>query len=641
MMQSQPSSQPVPPAIAPGCLLNQRYQVEQLLGRGGFSQTYRVRDLHKPSHPVCVVKHLQPASREPQYLQTAHTLFEAEAISLECLGHHGQIPALLAYFEEQQQYYLVQEYVEGPLLSAELPQGCQWTASQVLALLCDVLSILEFVHGHGIVHRDLKPDNLIRREDGQLVLIDFGSVKQLRTPTNPDQAHQNATIAIGTKGYIAPEQGQGNPSPRSDLYSLGVIAIRALTGMDPSQFQHDPDTGEICWQAPAGVSPDLVQIIQRLAAFHFRDRYASATEALAAVRVCMESGSLGAPVLIVPPPPAAPAQPPAPVAAPPATVPPVSPSFLAATAVPPMPLSPTFDNPASAQNKAWVKHGLGTGIAATTLLTIGICSLPTTTNQTPQKPGSTATKAEQTQRKVSLARDRQPVTAPRPAAVPMPSVLPAPALPPSRPLAAPPPPAPPVQPVAKPAIAAQPPQASPVEQRQTGQPQPSLAQASQKQPERLTPPAASTAVQFEIYAQARIPVMTDSGPTDELMASLNTQAPMPMPETIVASEDALIVPEPPPETPVAPPDTPPPLTTTPTPPAAISPDGQYLVGISPDNVVKVWNLQTGELLHFFQVPSTPVKTIVVSDDSHTLTTVNLQGVTESWDLHTGQPISSL
>lgn len=264
-----------------GQLLDGRYQVVQVLGSGGFSKTYIALDNRRPGSPKCVVKHLNSANSDPQLLQTARRLFQVEAETLEKLGHHDQIPQLLAYFEADQEFYLVQELVEGHPLSAELLPGQSWQESQVVELLHQVLSILEVVHSYGVIHRDVKPDNLIRRQqDNKLVLVDFGTVKQIRTQLLTASGQMSATIAIGTVGYMPTEQGQGKPRPNSDIYALGIIGIQALTGLNPLQFADNPETGEILWQHQVQVSEPLAAVLTKMVCYHFKDRYQSVTEAL-------------------------------------------------------------------------------------------------------------------------------------------------------------------------------------------------------------------------------------------------------------------------------------------------------------------------------------------------------------------------
>lgn len=266
-------------------LLDRRYQITRVLGAGGFGQTYIAQDTRIPGNPLCVVKHLKPASSDPNYLQTARRLFNSEAETLAKLGNHDQIPRLLAYFEEHQEFYLVQEFIAGHILSTELASGQPWTESQVIELLQDVLNILVFVHSHGVIHRDIKPDNLIRRtSDNKFVLIDFGAIKQVQTQMLTVQGQGSVTVAVGTPGYMPIEQGQGKPRPNSDIYALGMIGLQALTGLYPSQLQRDINTGEITWQHLVSASQGLVAVLTRMTHYHFKYRYQSAIEALQALQ---------------------------------------------------------------------------------------------------------------------------------------------------------------------------------------------------------------------------------------------------------------------------------------------------------------------------------------------------------------------
>ncbi|TBR57602.1 serine/threonine protein kinase [Westiellopsis prolifica IICB1] len=271
-----------------GKLLDHRYQVIQVLATGGFGETYIAKDTKRPGNPICVVKHLKPVSTDPTIFDTAKRLFHNEAETLEKLGNHDQIPRLLAYFDENQEFYLVQEFIEGHPLNDELIPDEAWTEGEVIDLLIEVLNILEFVHSHGVIHRDIKPDNIIRRaSDHKLVLVDFGAVKHLRSPSGYPQAfgggHFSATVAIGTPGYMPTEQGQGKPRPNSDIYALGIIAIQALTGIAPIDLQEDTQTGEILWQHLVPINQNLVAVLDKMVRYHFKDRYQTATEALQAL----------------------------------------------------------------------------------------------------------------------------------------------------------------------------------------------------------------------------------------------------------------------------------------------------------------------------------------------------------------------
>lgn len=266
-------------------LQGDRYKLISALAEGGFGQIYVAEDTHRPGNPNCIVKHLRPASQDLTFLQVARRLFNSEAKTLEKLGRHEQIPQLLAYFEENQEFYLVQEYIEGHSLSEELADGKKLSEVEAQALLKDVLVILEFVHQQGVIHRDIKPSNLIRRHaDGKLVLIDFGAVKEIHTQLAISDRQTNLTVAIGTQGYMPNEQSAGKPRFNSDIYALGIIAIQALTGLKTSQLGEDPNTFEIIWRNQAQVSAQLAEIIDLMVRYDFRQRYQSATEVLQALQ---------------------------------------------------------------------------------------------------------------------------------------------------------------------------------------------------------------------------------------------------------------------------------------------------------------------------------------------------------------------
>ena len=272
-------------------LLQGRYQIVQVLSAGGFCQTYIAQDTRLGL--TCVVKHLKPPSNHPQAVATLRRLFTREAEALKKLNNYNLVPQLLGHFEDHLEFYLVQEFIEGHPLSAELLPGQRWSESQVFQLLQEVLGILEFVHSHGLIHRDLKPSNLIRRQqDNRLVLVDFGAVKQTWTQVVKAQGNtsttiavdQYATIAIGTPGYMPNEQGRGRPRPNSDIYALGMIGIQALTGLHPTQLPEDGDTGELLWQHQAQVSTILARVLTKMVRYHFKDRYESVEEVLQALQ---------------------------------------------------------------------------------------------------------------------------------------------------------------------------------------------------------------------------------------------------------------------------------------------------------------------------------------------------------------------
>lgn len=269
----------------PSTPLGGRYKIISELGAGGFGQTFLAQDLHLPGHPECAIKQLKPPAHDDSTLEMARRLFETEAQVLYELGNHDQIPRLLAHFEETEEFYLAQEYIEGEPLTKELVVGQPWLESQVIALLQDILQVLAFVHQQNVIHRDLKPPNLLRRRsDGRIVLIDFGAVKQVSAHLDPETGETNMTISIGTKGYMPNEQLAGNPRFSSDVYAVGRLGIQALTGVHPTRLSEDLQTGEIEWRKYAPhVSSELADILDKMVRYDFRDRYPTAVDALEAL----------------------------------------------------------------------------------------------------------------------------------------------------------------------------------------------------------------------------------------------------------------------------------------------------------------------------------------------------------------------
>ncbi|MGG6237743.1 CHASE2 domain-containing protein [Nodosilinea sp. AN01ver1] len=267
-----------------GLLLANRYRIVRLLGSGGFGETYVAEDTQRPGSPVCVVKQLRIISNDPRAHRLGRRFFQGEAETLEKLGHHSQIPRLLAYFEAQSSFYLVEEMVEGRLLKDELASRRPMPQAYVLDLLLGLLPVVAFVHNQGVIHRDIKPSNIIRRQsDGQLVLIDFGAVKLISNKLADTGVNltSTSTIGVGTQGYMPSEQSAGLPKFGSDLYALGITAVEALTGIPAYAIRRDVN-GELIWRHEApNLNPEFGDIVARLVFYDFTDRYQRAEEVLA------------------------------------------------------------------------------------------------------------------------------------------------------------------------------------------------------------------------------------------------------------------------------------------------------------------------------------------------------------------------
>ncbi|MGB3237211.1 MAG: protein kinase [Geitlerinemataceae cyanobacterium] len=275
-------------------LLGDRYRTLKPIAAGGFGHTFLAVDQYKPSKPRCVVKQSRPEEQGTRNLQKAAALFIREAQRLEELGKHPQIPELLAYFEQDDRQYLIQEFVEGSNLAQELAESGAFEESQIRQLLKDLLPVLEFVHDRQVIHRDIKPENIIRRSsDNRFVLVDFGASK-LATGT---ALAQTGTV-IGSAGYVAPEQALGKASFSSDLYSLGVTCIHLLTQMPPFEL-FDSSEGAWVWEdylVNCRLSSSLKQILNKLLENGTSRRYQSA----AAVLKDLQSKSIASPVATAP-----------------------------------------------------------------------------------------------------------------------------------------------------------------------------------------------------------------------------------------------------------------------------------------------------------------------------------------------------
>jgi serine/threonine protein kinase, bacterial len=268
-------------------LLDDRFRILHALGQGGFGATFLARNEKLPGQPSVVIKQLRPSATAPHVLQMARDLFEREARTLGKIGNHPQIPQLLDYFEANQEFYLVQEYVSGATLQQEVKRSGQpFSEGGVKQFLSEILPVLQYIHSHQVIHRDIKPANLIRRShDCKLVLIDFGAVKNQVNAMTASLSEQTAltSYAIGTPGFAPPEQMAMRPVYASDIYALGVTCIYLLTGKSPKDLDYDPATGELIWQRQVQVSPHFEGVLKKMLEVSVRHRYQTANDVLRAL----------------------------------------------------------------------------------------------------------------------------------------------------------------------------------------------------------------------------------------------------------------------------------------------------------------------------------------------------------------------
>jgi serine/threonine-protein kinase len=275
-------------------ILGGRYLPERLLGQGGFGAAFLAVDRYSPKKAKCVLKQFQPSGNlSPQALEKAKNLFFQEAHVLEDLGReHPQIPDLYAFFplkvknqltgEEEQFFYLAQEYIDGKNLEEILQQQQKpFQESEVKNILKELLLILKFIHENGSIHRDIKPSNIMRSQNGRLYLLDFGAVKQ--ATNNPSNTQEKSTT-IYSAGFAPPEQQLGNQvSAATDLYALAATCVMLLTNRDPDEL-YDPQKKVWNWQNYApNISSDLVRVFNKMLLANPRDRFQSSEEVLTAL----------------------------------------------------------------------------------------------------------------------------------------------------------------------------------------------------------------------------------------------------------------------------------------------------------------------------------------------------------------------
>lgn len=262
-----------------------RYRAIRVIGRGGFGKTYLAKN--ETDNSSCVIKQFT----FPGSSSTALRLFSEEAQQLKALGSHPQIPSFVDYIEQENQCFIIQEFVDGSNLEEELTDNGAFSENQIQELLLSILPVIEFVHSHNVIHRDIKPENIIRHHsDRSFSIVDFGAAKRAT-----ETALAKTGTTIGSAGYAAPEQTFGKAVVGSDLYSLGVTCIHLLTGMHPFDLI-DSAEGNWVWRdyLKQPVSKKLGQILDKLLKRGTRQRYQSATAVMEDMRSQTEDFTVAA-----------------------------------------------------------------------------------------------------------------------------------------------------------------------------------------------------------------------------------------------------------------------------------------------------------------------------------------------------------
>lgn len=299
-----------------GQLLDRRYRIKKVLGANGFSKTYLAVDTHRPGEPKCVVKELRLPRTQGKSREMIELIFKKKVEFLEKIGKHDQVPQLLAFFQENQQFYLVEEFIIGHPLSDEIGHGIPIPEDQICKLLHEILEILIFVHGHGIIHRQVREDNLIRRnQDGKLVLINFSPVKEININFQLLNAQRKAAKNGGQnlESEVALEL-EKTQSYNTDIYGAGLIAIEAITGLPAKDLieisdDQNPESPILNWHDRIKIRPQLLNVLEKMVHPDPSERFQSAPEVLAALKKlkpCSSNLQKGRPPVPPPPPPVKP-----------------------------------------------------------------------------------------------------------------------------------------------------------------------------------------------------------------------------------------------------------------------------------------------------------------------------------------------
>ncbi|MGL5833882.1 MAG: protein kinase domain-containing protein, partial [Waterburya sp.] len=267
-------------------LVGGRYSITSYLGGNEGVETYLAKNLRRQYQSPCLIKQIELPHGDDNHKIQLERRFAEELSALERLGHHEQIPQLWDHFEENDEFYLVHEYIQGKSLAQRITQK-DLAVPQIIQILDSTLSVLQFIHQNRLIHRNIKPSNLIVRElDQQVIVTDFGILHDIKRP-NLMGEHSN----FDRQNYWSPEQAAGRPTVSSDLYALGMTIIEALTGTEPRSFTRE-QTGRFLWEHNLALDRRLIRIIDKLIQLDLGQRYSSADKVLSDLRKINDYRSL-------------------------------------------------------------------------------------------------------------------------------------------------------------------------------------------------------------------------------------------------------------------------------------------------------------------------------------------------------------
>ncbi|MEW6969539.1 Stk1 family PASTA domain-containing Ser/Thr kinase [Trueperella pyogenes] len=287
-------------------ILGDRYEVGDLIGRGGMAQVHLGYDT-RLSRTVAVKVLRTDHAQDPTFIAR----FRREAQSAAALNH----PSIVAVYDTGEETvtseagrtlslpYIVMEYVKGRTVSQLLSNGDALPIEEAVQIVVGILSALEYSHREGIVHRDIKPGNIMLTPDGKVKVMDFGIARAI---ADSSATMTQTNSVVGTAQYLSPEQARGEVvDARSDLYSTGCVLFELLTGQPP--FRGDSAVA-VAYQhvsqlppAPTSIAPDIPEALDRVVtkslAKRREDRYQSAAQMRADLLAAIRGGEVNAPAV--------------------------------------------------------------------------------------------------------------------------------------------------------------------------------------------------------------------------------------------------------------------------------------------------------------------------------------------------------
>ncbi|WP_433919126.1 Stk1 family PASTA domain-containing Ser/Thr kinase [Streptomyces canus] len=278
--------------------LGGRYELGQVLGRGGMAEVYLAMDT-RLGRTVAVKTLRADLARDPSF----QARFRREAQSAASLNH----PAIVAVYDTGEDYidgvsipYIVMEYVDGSTLRELLHSGRKLLPERSLEMTIGILQALEYSHRSGIVHRDIKPANVMLTRNGQVKVMDFGIARAMG---DSGMTMTQTSAVIGTAQYLSPEQAKGEQvDARSDLYSTGCLLYELLTVRPPFvgdspvavAYQHVREEAQPPSVFDPEITPEMDAIVLRALVKDPNYRYQSADEMRADIEACLDGQPVAA-----------------------------------------------------------------------------------------------------------------------------------------------------------------------------------------------------------------------------------------------------------------------------------------------------------------------------------------------------------